>query len=330
MRCNYCEWGCELTEDTYGVCKMYHVKGGMVQERFPNRWSSCSVTRIESIPFYHAYPGSRSLIIGTMGCNFRCRYCSNGFVVYEDPGQIEDRMLCFTPKEVVGMARKMRCDNIVFNVNEPTVSLPSLLKMKPHAQAAGIEMGCLTNGYTTPAATEMLLSVFDFFNVGLKGFSSDFYRKYIGVKDVEPVLRNIEHLAGSAFLEVTTPVIQDVNDMEIEGIVSFLSDIDADMPWHVFRLLPEHDMKSEKYPNIDTINAGLKTARRHLSYVYFHNFVGSEWVNTDCPACGFQAIQRFSLGCGGDRLMDNRCPAGVCSNCGHDLNLLVAAKEAVI
>ena len=61
--------------------------------------------------------------------------------------------------------------------------------------------------------------------------------------------------------------------------------------------------------------------RSRLDYVYFHNFVGSEWVNSACPACGRVVIERISLGCGGDKLdrfhcIDNRCPG-----CGYAIRM---------
>ena len=81
-------------------------------------------------------------------------------------------------------------------------------------------------------------------------------------------------------------------------------------------------MKGAEYPNIHAIDSALQSARRRLPYIYFHNFVGSEWVNTLCPACGTVVIERFSLGCGGDKLnklhlKDDRCPS-----CGRTIRLM--------
>ena len=57
MRCNYCEWRCELTNGKIGICKMYaEDKNGKIIERFPDKWCTCGISKIESIPFYHAYP----------------------------------------------------------------------------------------------------------------------------------------------------------------------------------------------------------------------------------------------------------------------------------
>jgi len=226
-----------------------------------------------------------------------------------------------SPDDLVRMAQKLNCHNIVFNVNEPTVSLPSLVELKKSAAKAGLPMGCLTNAYGTEESTELLASIFDFFNIGLKGFSSDFYKEYIGVRNLDPILRNIRRLSKIRHVEVTTPVIQEVNDRELDSIADFLAGINPEIPWHVFRLLPEYEMKSSEYPGIEEISSMLQTARKKLTYVYFHNFVGSEWVNTNCPKCGAVAIERFSLGCGGDKLDNFRCPGNRCSECGSEIKI---------
>ncbi|MEZ4598474.1 MAG: radical SAM protein [Syntrophotaleaceae bacterium] len=321
MQCNYCEWRCDLSDGKSGVCRMYEAAGGVIRERFPHRWSSCIPSRIESIPFYHVRPGSRALVIGTMGCNFSCRYCSNAFIAKEDPAIVQPRMLHLTPLEVVRKARQMGCGSIVFNVNEPAMSFPSLLELAEEARREKIELGCLTNAYTTEESTELLTSIFSFFNIGLKGLSAYFNREHIGIPDVGPILRNIRRLAASAHVEITTPIIESVNDGELDDMARFLAEVDPQIPWHVFRLLPEDEMKETRYPRIEKIATALDSIRARLPYVYFHNFVGSEWVNTICPGCGALAVERFSLGCGGDQLKMFNCVEGRCPDCGRDIRL---------
>jgi pyruvate formate lyase activating enzyme len=321
MRCVYCERLCELDEQQYGVCRMYYARQGEIRERFPNRWSTYAISRMESLPFYHAYPGGRTLTIGTMSCNFSCRYCSNAYVALGDPGQQAGSTYELAPEEVVQQARKLACNSIVFNVNEPTVSLQSLSALKRQAEQAGLPMGCLTNAYTTEEGTELLASIFEFLNIGLKGMSSGFHKEYVGVARVDPVLRNIRRLAAIRHVEVTTPVIEGVNDGELQEIAEFLAGLDPEIPWHVFRLLPEHEMKGCGYPNIEAINEALRPARRLLANVYFHNFVGSDWVNTRCPQCGHEVIERISLGCGGDKLDRFRCAGNRCPQCGRAIRM---------
>jgi pyruvate formate lyase activating enzyme len=328
MQCDYCEWRCDLTGGRPGVCRMYEEAGGAIRERFPHRWSSCISSRIESIPFYHVRPGSRALVIGTMGCNFSCRYCSNAFIAKEDPVIIQERMLRLSPAEVVRKAKQMGCGSIVFNVNEPAMSFPSLLELAEAARGEGISLGCLTNAYTTEESTELLASIFSFFNIGLKGMSPAFNRDFIGIPSAEPILRNIRTLAAKGHVEVTTPIIESVNDGELEEMARFLADVDPQIPWHVFRLLPEDEMREARYPNVEKIAAALDSIRPMLPYVYFHNFVGSEWVNTLCPGCGALVIERFSLGCGGDMLKSFHCVEQGCRECGRKIRLAGDAEDS--
>jgi pyruvate-formate lyase-activating enzyme len=301
---------------------MYELREGSVRERFPRMYSSYGASRIESIPFYHAYPGSRSLVIGTSGCNFNCRYCSNAFIAKEDPTVVQDTLEELSPEEILSTVRKLGCDNIVFSINEPTVSMETMLELSDEARKAGIPMGCLTNAYGTEESTDMLASIFSFFNIGLKGLSPEFNRRCIGIPSVEPILRNIRRLAATAHVELITPVIQGTNDHELDEMADFISGIDPEIPWHVFRLLPEDEMKEAKYPSIEAINAALEWSRKKLPYLYFHNFVGSQWVDTLCPSCGTVAVERFSLGCGGDMLRRVICDDGKCRNCGTGIRLM--------
>lgn len=323
MRCSYCERRCEIAEGRTGFCRMYTVADGAITERFPYRWSACGTSVIESMPFYHIYPGSRCLTIGTAGCNFRCRYCSNAHIAKEDPELQQDRMFNLPASELVAMAKRLKCHSIVFNVNEPVVSIPSLVEVSREAGAAGIKMGCLTNGYMTEESAEILASLFSFFNISLKGISDSFNAAYIGIDSSGPVLRNIRMLARDRHVEITTPVIQGANDNELDSIADFIMDIDPFIPWHVFRLLPEDEMKGEEYPDISLIDNELAGARRKLGYIYFHNFVGSDWVNTICPSCGTTVIERFSLGCGGDKLNKIHCGDSRCHVCGYTINLVL-------
>jgi pyruvate formate lyase activating enzyme len=321
LNCNFCERRCDLSGGKFGVCRMYRQENGAILERFPHRWSTYMLSRIESLPFYHVYPGSRSMTLGTLGCNFDCRYCANGFIAKAEPETRLDTLYEFTPEELVAMATKRGCHNIVFNVNEPTVSLPSLRELAEAASASGVPMGCLTNAYMTEESTELMAGIFSFMNISLKGLSADFCQQYLGIADAAPVLRNIRRLATTTHLEITTPVIQSVNDGDIDQIAEFIASVDPEIPWHVFRLLPEHKMKGADYPNVAAIDKALTKSRKLLPYVYFHNFVGSDWVNTNCPNCKTTVIERFSLGCGGDRLSRYHCQDNKCPACGRAINI---------
>jgi predicted RNA-binding Zn-ribbon protein involved in translation (DUF1610 family) len=90
----------------------------------------------------------------------------------------------------------------------------------------------------------------------------------------------------------------------------------------VFRLLPEYKMAGYKRPPIEAVSAALKEARGSLDYIYFDNFVGSQWVSTLCPRCGATAIERINLGGCGAKSLSYGLRDGLCVNCGLPLPIV--------
>lgn len=320
ISCDYCEWHCHLGEGQEGYCNMYRGERGNVVEVYPFAWNSLGVAHIESLPFFHAYPGSRSLLLGSAGCNFDCQYCSNAHVARVNPGAVN--LWRLQPQQLIHKARQSGCHNIVFAINEPTVSWPSLRTLGEAAREQGIEMGCMSNGYFTPRVAREMAETFSFVNISLKAMSPEFYQRYIRVADMAPVLRNIAYLAEHTHLEITTPVIQGLNDGDIPSAASFIASQDPEIPWHVFRLLPEYQMKNMAPPSIEAVASALREQAGKLSYIYFGNFVGSEWVNTICPDCGQLLVERINLGGCGGKSLACRLQGDSCPSCGRRLRLL--------
>lgn len=312
MLCPICPHQCNLEgEEAIGICGAYYEDQGAIKEKYPDSWTSISAVHIESIPFYHVYPGSRTLLLGSSGCNLDCAYCSNHYLAKAEPASIF--MFNLTPEKVVEMVHKTSCHNIVFGINEPVVSMPSLLKLAAVAKAEGIDMGCLTNGYMTKETAESVSKNFSFINVSLKSMSDSFYQNYAGAPAAGPVLENIRYFAENNHLEITTPVVHNINDHEIEKMTDFIQSINPLIPWHVFRLLPEYKMKDSDHPSISKLNDTLNAAREKLSFIYFSNFIGTQWVSTLCQKCRKVVIERINFsGCGGkivNYLLQNRsCP----------------------
>ena len=85
-------------------------------------------------------------------------------------------------------------------------------------------------------------------------------------------------------------------------------------------------MKDMLAPSIEAIEYALQEQENKLAYIYFGNFIGSEWVNTVCPDCGKVLVERINLGgCGAKslacHLQGDCCPSAgggcVCWVNGH-------------
>jgi pyruvate formate lyase activating enzyme len=133
------------------------------------------------------------------------------------------------------------------------------------------------------------------------------------------VMRTIQIVRRHTHLEVSTPIVQGLNDADIPEIATFLASIDPNVAWHVFRLLPEYKMAAYDRPPVEAVNAALEQARQKLPFIYFGNFVGSRWVSTLCPACGATVIERINLGGCTAKLRTHRLDGTACAACGHPL-----------
>ncbi|MBN1289312.1 MAG: radical SAM protein [Actinobacteria bacterium] len=315
--CEQCERRCRINEGDAGYCRMYLNRTGTLEQALPNMISALMIQRIEGLPVFHFYPGSRTLSFSTTGCNFDCRYCSTAFISRVDPAEVVMHEL--SPDMLVNKALLAGCHSISFTTNEPTVSLSYLLKLADAAHQKGLHVGCLTNGYQTPAAAEALAGKMDFMNVSLKGSTDGFYRDYVGVDNISPVLRNLEYYSSHVHLEITTPVITDINDDQIREIAFIINKINRQIPWHVFRLLPEYKMSDREYPDIRDLSEKLEEARAAVDYIYFGNFPGSEWVSTYCPTCRTRLIERVGLGGCGVKPVNFADKNGLCPGC--DVNM---------
>ena len=316
MRCNYCEWRCKMPAS---VCHMYEERDGTITEIYPNQWTTYYLTHAEGIPLFHGWPNHQFLQIGAFNCNASCAYCINSRVAIE-PGR---KTFCFQlePDRVVKIAQKANCMGIHFSVNEVTVNLPSALAVAREAKRKGLVVGCSSNGYFTQEAADMMLEYFDFFNISLKSLSDDYYREHVGLKRVTPVKRNIEYLAYRTHLEVTNTMVQTVNDHEITAIAEYLAGIDPQMPWHIFRLLPEYKMKDRIPPDIKEISDKVKVCRKILPNTYISNYIGTHLINTLCPSCDQVLIERICAQSCGAFLSAYNMKDNLCPNCGTEVKM---------
>ncbi len=320
MKCPYCEFRCELSAG-HCRCQMYEEKDGQVVERYPFQWTRCDTVDVESIPFFHVHPNSRFVQIGGFNCNARCAYCINAEVAIQ-PQQVYTNRL--SPAQIVDRALSLNCVGVHFGINEVTVNLPSALAVAREAKQRGLLAGCSTNGYFTPEAAAMMAGEIDLFNISLKSMSDQFYQETTGLRSAAVVMRNIEYLASRAHVEVTTPIVQGQNEGEMPAIVDFLAAINPDMAWHVFRLLPKHQMATAMPPDVDFIAQSVQDTRRKLPFIYFGNFIGSTWVDTVCPDCGEHLIERLCISACGARFTKQNLAGQNCPQCGRSIPVINA------
>ena len=323
VQCGLCNHRCVILPNKRGICGVRENQNGKLYSLVYRKAIALNVDPIEKKPFFHFFPGSQSLSIATVGCNFRCANCQN-WGISQSPklkdGEISGRNL--PPEKIVQDALDNNCKSIAYTYTEPTIFFEYALETMKLAYESGLKNVWVSNGFMSKEAIETIAPYLDAINVDLKSFSDDFYRKICKAR-LAPVLENLKQIKKlGIWLEVTTLVIPTLSDDEkmFKDIAMFIKkELGSETPWHVtqFSGLISWKLQHLSETPIGTLekvcqiglNAGLK-------YVYSGNVPGLASEDTYCPRCkelmidrdGYQII-RFDKN-------------GYCINCGEDLNII--------
>jgi len=224
---------------------------------------------IEKKPLYHFHPGSKILSVGSFGCNFSCGFCQNYAIAH-----YRAKSQYFSPDELIEACRKI--DNnigIAFTYNEPSIwyeyVYDTAKKLKETYPQYKVVL--VTNGYIQEEPLAKLLPYVDAMNIDLKSFQPDYYRKICG-GDMEYVLKTIRKCYDKCHVEITTLLVNGLNDSEeeVEKIAAFLASLDKNIPLHLTRYFPNY--KIHRPPtDIDVMLKAREVASKYLNNVHLGN-----------------------------------------------------------
>ena len=293
------------------MCRVRENRGGKLYSLVYEKAIAKNIDPVEKKPFFHFLPGSSSLSIATVGCNFRCSYCQNFDIsqVVRDNGRMVGEDI--SPEELVKYAVRYDCKSISYTYTEPTIFLEYAYDTACIAKEKGIRNNFVTNGYMTEEALEFFHPDLDAANVDLKAFTDKFYVEMCGGK-LEPVLSSIAKMKSlGVWVEVTTLIIPTMNDspVELRQIAEFIKSVGEDIPWHVSRFHPTYKVNGIDSTSVET----LKKAREiglsaGLRYVYTGNIPGDDGENTYCYGCKRLLIRRHGFNVLENAIVDGKCP----------------------
>jgi pyruvate formate lyase activating enzyme len=317
VHCFLCAHHCRIAPGEAGLCGVRENKDGILYTLVYARPVSTAVDPIEKKPLFHFLPGTRTLSLATVGCNFTCSFCQNSDIsqMPRDHGRVVGRPR--TPRQVVEEALASGCASISYTYTEPTIFYEYARDCAQLASASGLKNVFVTNGYMTAETLADIDGHLHAANVDLKSFSDDFYRTMVGAR-LKPVLDSIRRLhATGVWVEVTTLLIPGHNDEEDElrSLASFLVSLSPDIPWHVSRFHPAYRLMDVPPTPVSSLERALRVGREAgLHYVYAGNVPGHDSESTLCPECGEVAIERQ-----GFRMVKNGIRKGSCPRCGARL-----------
>lgn len=310
VQCGLCPNHCVIAQNKSGTCGVRKNKKGTLYSMIYGETSSIAMDPIEKKPLYHFFPGSSILSIGTVGCSFRCQFCQN-YTISQNP---DHPTKYYTSKDLVRYARENNSVGIAYTYSEPLIWYEFVIDTCREAHRAGLKNVFVTNGYINQKPLLELLPLADAFNIDLKSFNEEFYKKYTGGK-LQPVLDTIREISKhkDIQLEITTLIIPGFNDSpeEMEELTDFILSLSPDIPYHLSAYYPMYKFNAP--PTSRTTLSSLKEiALKKLHYVYLGNVGGDS--NTYCSNCGSALVERT-----GYFIRIAHYKNGKCTHCGNDV-----------
>lgn len=220
IKCLLCPHHCIILDNQFGLCSVRTNKEGVLKTINYGEITAIARDPIEKKPLYHFKPTKNILSVGSFGCNFSCSFCQNYSIALHKPNSqymSSEELIekCLSIKENVGIA---------FTYNEPSIWYEYVYETskKLKEKRPDLNIVLITNGYIELEPLSKLLPFVDAMNIDLKSFQKDYYKKICG-GDLESVLRVIEESVEKCHIEITTLMVNGLNDSreEIEKIAFF-------------------------------------------------------------------------------------------------------------
>lgn len=272
VTCDTCPNYCNLSEGQTGICKARSNKDGKIIPINYGHITSLALDPIEKKPIRRFQSGKNILSVGSFGCNLKCSFCQNYNIStvgeekarseYMTPAQLVERALNLTKRNNIGIA---------YTYNEPLIGYEYVRDCAKLAKEHDLKNVVVSNGNFNKKVLDEILPYIDAFNIDLKGFSEEFYKKVGG--NLDTVKNFIKLAAKDAHVEVTTLIIPDENDSveEMEALSEFIASVNPEIPLHVSRFFPTYKMNDKSSTDIGKIYELAKIARKKLKYVYEGN-----------------------------------------------------------
>lgn len=314
IQCQLCPRKCIISEGKTGFCGVRKNIDGTVYTLVYDKIYSMGIDPIEKKPLHHFAPGSHTLSICTVGCNFRCKFCCNWSISQESSIRGEN----IPPEEIVELAKKNNCQGISYTYTEPTIFFELAYETAKIAHKEGLFNNFVTNGYTNPEPIRKIAKYLDAATVDFKGSGEkEFMRNFSSVPDPSPIFRALkEYKKRGVHLEITDLLVPKVGDsMEKvkELVVWIKKNLGEETPVQFLGFSPEYKARNLSPTPISTLEKAWKIAKEEgmkYAYVYASYDPGNPKNNTYCPKCGEMVIARF--GCS---LVENRVKNGKCPRC---------------
>jgi pyruvate formate lyase activating enzyme len=245
----------------------------------------------------------------------RCDFCQNYHISQNIPGnRISEKQIDRIINDSLNAGNNI---GVAFTYNEPVIWFEFMRDVAEKVKNKGMHTVMVSNGFVNPGPLEAITEFIDAFNIDLKAFKNNFYRKLTG-SELEPVKKTLRQIAHSGkHLEVTTLIIPGENDdeKEMELQTKWMADeLGKDIPFHLSRYFPTY--KRNNPPATEgSLKKLFEIASEKLDYVYLGNIHTGSGQNTTCPECGTTVTIRSVY----ETETVNLDNEGKCTGCGKQI-----------
>ncbi len=308
LRCNVCQWHCELAPGQAGRCQVRVRDDHGIAVHNDGLISAAMVGPVEDHRLWHFFPGTSALVIGGWGYAFPEDQQRGQYGVIPAEPEKQRRL---DPERAATFALERLCRGIVWSYSDPTVSHEYVLDLLRTARASSRYTALVATGFVTIEALDQIGHYLDGLCLDLRAFDDAAYRRLAGLEHWRGVLEIATHARHrwGCHVEVVTRLHPGVNDAT--GHVSELAHwihaaLGPFVPWHV---LPGDAGAAA--------TAAVARARRLGAEAGLHFVYGPEpGQATTCPSCAAVVIERGATGARLSGVVDGRC-----NQCDTDLHL---------
>lgn len=288
LQCGLCAHRCRIADGDRGFCGVRKNEKGILYSLVYGKACSACVDPIEKKPLFHFAPGSQTLSVATVGCNFRCKFCQN-FELSQPKDVFGEEI---PPEKIISMLDGI--SGISWTYTEPTVFYEYFYDTARLCKKMGVD--CynvwVSNGYTSSEALKKAGKLIDAVNVDYKG-DAEFYRRMCSARleHVQDALKTYKKLG--TWVEITNLLVPGHNDRDeqIKEMVHWVLDNLGQVPLHFSRFFPYHKLHAQ-ITDVAALEKAAKIAEKiGIEYVYIGN-VRHEKENTYCHNCKNLLIER--------------------------------------
>jgi pyruvate formate lyase activating enzyme len=169
-----------------------------------------------------------------------------------------------------------------------------MLDLAREVRKMGLRNVMITNGYIADEPLDQVLELIDAFNIDLKAFNNNFYKKFTDAR-LKPVKDNlIKVRKANKHLEITNLVIPTLNDnrKEFEDMAKWIkNELGNNTVLHLSKYFPAYRLQYPPTP-VETIAELYEISKSYLPYTYTGNLNFAPGQNTFCHNCSSLSIER--------------------------------------